>query len=129
MDLSLTQAERATLNEKLSQRFIKLDPGGYFIIYIDPEQALIIAKHYTNIISDKGLALDPATGLPIPTRGKNVREPSQVFQGRTAKELCIEIFEKPDFCLVTCLDHGAYLGRELQRAEHCLDLGLPYVQD
>lgn len=129
MDLPFTQAERATLNDQLSKRFINLDPGGYFIIYVDSENALIVAKHYTNIISEQGLALDPATGLPIPTRGKNVREPSHVFQGRTAKELCIEIFEKADSCLVTCLDHGAYLGRELQRAEHCLDLGLPYVQD
>lgn len=129
MDLSLTQAGRASLNDKLSQRFIKLDPGGYFIIYVDSDNALIVAKHYTNIINDKGLALDPETGLPIPTKGKVVREPSHVFQGRTAKELCIAIFEQPAPCLVTCLDHAAYLGREFQRAEHCLDCGLAYVQD
>lgn len=129
MDLPLTQAERAILNDKLSKRFINLDPGGYFIIYVDLENALIVAKHYTNVISEQGLALDPETGLPIPTRGKSIREPSQVFQGRSAKELCIEIFEKPNSCLVTCFDHAAYLGREFQRAEQCLDLGLSYVQD
>jgi dihydropteroate synthase len=27
------------------------------------------------------------------------------------------------------LDHALYLGRELQRAEHCLLSGLDYIQD
>jgi dihydropteroate synthase len=27
------------------------------------------------------------------------------------------------------LDHALYLGRELQKAERCLDTGEPYVQD
>lgn len=122
--------EQATLiDNELSRRYIELDPGGYFIIYLDPEAGLIYAKHYTNIISDKGLALDPETGKPIPVRGKVERLPSRIFAGRTAKEICIKIFEEPSGCLVTKLDHAAYLGRELMRAEQALLQGETYIQD
>jgi hypothetical protein len=122
-------AARAELDRKLSQRFIALDPEGYFIIYLDREAQLICAKHYTNIISDKGLALDPATGEPIPTKGKVERDPTTLFKGRTAKELCIQLFESESTYLVSKLDHAAYLGREFSRAEFCLDSGIDYVQD
>lgn len=120
---------RAELDRKLSQRFIALDPGGYFIIYIDVAEQLIFAKHYTNVISDNGLALDPDTGKPIPTKGKVERMPTAIFKGRTAKELCMQLFEADAPSLVTKLDHAAYLGREFVRAEVCLDHGTDYVQD
>jgi dihydropteroate synthase len=119
----------AAIDKKLSGRFIALDPGGYFIIYLDVEAGLICAKHFTNVIDDRGLAIDPATGKPIPVRGKVERKPTQVFKGRTAKELCIEIFEQNQPSLVTLLDHAAYLGREFVRAEMALINGNPYVQD
>jgi dihydropteroate synthase len=128
-DVNTDAKLRAELDRKLSQRFIHLDPGGYFIIYLDSQSALICAKHYTNLIDDRGLALDPATGKPIPTRGKVERVPSATFTGRTAKELCIKIFEEPECCLVTKLDHAAYLGREFMRAEYCLEQGVDYIQD
>lgn len=121
--------ERAHLNHKLSQRFIALDPGGYFLIYLDRAAQLICAKHFTNVINEKGLALDPETGKPLPTRGKVERTPTALFTGRTAKELCIKIFEEPETCLVTRFDHAAYLGREFMRAEFCLDSGEEYIQD
>ncbi|MDR5637848.1 MULTISPECIES: DUF4346 domain-containing protein [unclassified Thermosynechococcus] len=124
----MSKAERTALDNKLSQRFIHLDPAGYFIIYIDPAQELIWMKHYPNDINEKGLAVDPDTGEPIPTKGKVTREPDLVLSGRTAKELCIELFEK-DRQLVTMFDHAAYLGRELMRAQFCLDEGLEYIQD
>lgn len=117
------------IDKKLSGRFIALDPGGYFIIYLDRDAGLICAKHFTNIISDRGLAIDPETGKPIPVRGKVERTPTEVFSGRTAKELCIEIFEKNQPSLVTLLDHAAYLGREFVRAEIALINGIEYVQD
>jgi dihydropteroate synthase len=120
---------RTNLDRKLSQRFIALDPGGYFLIYLDRGAELICAKHFTNTINEKGLAIDPETGKPIPTRSKVERSHSALFEGRTAKELCIKIFEETATCLVTKLDHAAYLGREFQRAEFCLDSGEDYVQD
>ena len=122
-------ADIAAIDNKLSGRFIALDPGGYFIIYLDVEAGLICAKHFTNVIDDRGLAIDPETGKPIPVRGKVERTPTQVFKGRTAKELCIEIFEKNQPSVVTLLDHAAYLGREFVRAEIALIQGSKYVQD
>jgi dihydropteroate synthase len=120
----------AELDNQLSKRYIELDPHGYFLIYLDREQALICAKHFTNVINDKGLACDPATGKPLPTRGKVERQPTRVYQGQTAKELCIQIFEDPKMpCPISYLDHAAYLGREFMRAEAALISGQDYVQD
>lgn len=119
----------AEIDNKLSKRHIDLDPGGYFIIYLDLEAKLICAKHFTNVIDDRGLAIDPDTGKPIPVRGKVERTESKIFTGRTAKELCIAIFEQNQPCVVTLLDHAAYLGREFVRAEIALINGSEYVQD
>ncbi|MGV0026432.1 DUF4346 domain-containing protein [Phormidesmis priestleyi] len=121
-------ANTTALDDKLSQRFIQLDENGYFIIYVDRDAQLICAKHYTNFINNKGLACDPETGEPLPCTGKVERQATTLFKGRTAKELCIELFEKPD-CLVTRLDHAAYLGREFVRAEIAMLNGQEYVQD
>jgi dihydropteroate synthase len=121
--------ERAALDHKLSNRFIELDPAGYFIIFVDREAQLICAKHYTNVINDKGLACDPETGEPLPCNVKVERVPTAVFTGRTAKELCIKIFEETKPCPITFLDHAAYLGREFVRAEMALVSGQEYVQD
>lgn len=118
-----------TLDEKLSQRHIDLDPGGYFIIYVDRTAKLIYAKHYTNLINEQGVALDPETGKPIPCSGKVERVPDLIFSGRTAKELCVKVFEETAPCPVTMLDHAAYLGREFLRAEVALFMGQDYVQD
>lgn len=120
---------RTAIDQELSRRHIDLDPGGYFIIYLNREEGLICAKHYTNVINDKGLAVDPETGKPIPVRGKVERTPTALFTGRTAKELCVKIFEEPPSSLVTYLDHAAYLGREFMRAEQALAAGEEYVQD
>ncbi len=118
------------LDDQLSKRYIELDPKGYFLIYLDTDQGLICAKHFTNTINDKGLACDPDTGKPIPVRGPVERVPTQMYAGRTAKELCIAIFENPDQpCPISYLDHAAYLGREFMRAERALVEGIPYVQD
>lgn len=117
------------IDEKLSKRHIDLDPGGYFIIYLDRDAGLICAKHFTNVINDRGLAVDPQTGKPIPVRGKVERTHTKIYQGRTAKEICIEIFEQVKPSPLTRLDHAAYLGREFVRAEIALVTGKEYVQD
>ncbi|MEO1684420.1 MAG: DUF4346 domain-containing protein [Cyanobacteria bacterium J06631_12] len=121
----------AALDNQLSKRYIELDPAGYFLIYIDTESDLICAKHFTNTINDKGLACDPETGEPLCVKGKApVRQETQLFTGRTAKELCMKIFEdKSHACPITYLDHAAYLGREFIRAEMALLHGTEYVQD
>ena len=126
----LTPPQLSQLDDKLSQRFIELDPGGYFLIYLDTEQRLICAKHFTNVINDKGLACDPETGEPLPCDGGAPRTHTHIYTGRTAKELCMALFEDGDRpCPVTQLDHAAYLGREFVRAEIALLSGQEYIQD
>lgn len=127
--MASTLETQIKINEKLSQRFIALDPSGYFIIYIDPDTDLIHLKHFTNTIDEKGLAVDPETGEPFLSCVKVDRQPTVTFAAKTAKELCIQLFETPEVNLVTKLDHAAYLGRELIRAEIALATGQSYTQD
>lgn len=119
----------ATLDAEFSKRTLALDPAGYFVINIDREAGLIQARHYSNTINAQGLAIDPATGKPIPARGQVKREPTQTFTGRTAKELCIKIFEETRPCPVSFMSHAAYLGREFARAEQALVSTENYLQD
>ncbi|MGB3638379.1 MAG: DUF4346 domain-containing protein [Rivularia sp. (in: cyanobacteria)] len=117
------------IDDKLSQRHIDLDPAGYFIIYINREEGLIFAKHFTNVIDERGLAVDPETGKVIPAKGKVERTHTTVYSARTAKELSVKIFEETQPCPITMFDHAAYLGREFIRAEIALVTGQEYVQD
>lgn len=119
----------AGLDESLSQRFIDLDPAGYFLIKLDEREGELIAEHYPNSIDERGLATDPETGEVLACRGGNPRSPKKVYRGRTAKELGIALTETGGVLPVSRLDHALYLGRELQKAERCLLEGLPYVQD
>lgn len=127
--MNQTAQELTAIDDKLSRRHIELDPSGYFIIYLDRDAGLIYAKHFTNVIDERGLAVDPETGKVIPARGKVERTHTTVFNGRTAKELCVKIFEETQPCPVTMMDHAAYLGREFLRAEVALINGQEYVQD
>ncbi|MCY7394477.1 MAG: DUF4346 domain-containing protein [Leptolyngbyaceae cyanobacterium CAN_BIN12] len=126
--MNQTLAEIAAIDQELSNRFIKLDPNGYFVIYVDANEKQICARYYTNFIDERGLACDPETGKPIPCDGSVSRLPTRLFSGRTAKEICVQIFEQTT-CPVTQLDHASYLGREFQRAEAAMLAGQEYVQD
>ena len=79
------------------------DPGGYCVIQVDTSTRLIHLKHYTN-------------------QGKLIAH----IQGPTAKHI---IFPLNESGLITQMDHAAYLGRELFRAERALLLGKTYIQD
>jgi dihydropteroate synthase len=127
--MNQTAQELTAIDDKLSGRHIELDPSGYFIIYLDRDAGLICAKHFTNVIDERGLAVDPDTGKVIPARGKVERTHTTVYSGRTAKELCVKIFEETQPCPVSMMDHAAYLGREFLRAEVALINGQEYVQD
>ena len=120
---------RFQLDERLSQRFIALDPLGYFLIKVDAVAGELVAEHYGNAIDEKGRATDPQTGEVLSCRGALPRTPLSIYRGRTAKELAIILCEGPGPHPLSCLDHAIYLGRELQKAETCLRMGLPYVQD
>ena len=127
--MNQTLAEATAIDQELSNRFINLDHSGYFVIFVNINEKLICAKYYINFIDERGLACDPATGKPIPCDGTGSRLPTRLFSGRTAKEVCVQIFEQTTACPVTQLDHAAYLGREFQRAEAALLTGQEYIQD
>ncbi len=80
---------------------IKLDKAGYFVINVDRQRLLV--EHY----SYKEQLL-------------------RVIEGRDARSIYLTLIRNG---WVSRLDHAAYLGRQLTRAEHCLRSGQPYVQD
>jgi len=121
--------ELTDLDNRLSNRFIELDPEGYFIISIDREKELICAEHYTNAINDQGLAVDPNTGEVIACKGAKPRQAVQLFTGKTAKEICVKLLEETKPIPISMPDHAAYLGREFMRAEIALKTGEEYIQD
>jgi dihydropteroate synthase len=126
---SLKSSVRQQLDDRLSQRFIALDPGGYVLIKLDVAAAQLVVEHYGNGIDEQGLATDPETGEVLRCKGAGPRQPLAVFRGRSAKELGIALTEGEGPHPVTRLDHALYLGRELQKAQWCLEQGLEYVQD
>jgi dihydropteroate synthase len=129
MSPSLDPIQRRELDDQLSQRFIALDPVGYFLIKLDRDAGELIAEHYTNSIDERGLATDPDSGEVISCRGAGPREPQAVYRGRSAKELGVVLTEGAGPHPLSCLDHALYLGRELQKAEAALEAGTEYVQD
>lgn len=92
----------AALAGYIPQRMVS-DPAGYFVVYPDRSRRLLMLEHYLN----NGV-------LDI------------VIEGASAAELYIPAVEKG---LVSRLDHAAYLGQELARAEHALLAGESYIQD
>jgi len=118
------------LDDRLSQRFIALDPSGYFLIKLDADAAELVLEHYGNTIDEKGLARDSDTGEVLSCKGGNApRRPTAIYRGRSAKQLGIQLTEGDGPLPVSRLDHAMYLGRELQKAEQCLRDGTVYVQD
>ena len=128
MDSSKRFEEKIKIDNDLSNRYIDLDPKGYFIIKVDLEGYKIILEHFLNTINDEGYALDPETNEPIKCDSKDQRISNEVFEGISAKKLGILITEERND-LITRFDHAIYLGRELQKAEECLYKKLPYIQD
>ena len=128
MDSKNSFDEKTMIDNNLSNRYIDLDPNGYFIIKVDLDENKIILEHFLNNINDDGYALDPETNEPIKCDSQNKRVSNEVFKGISAKQLGIMITEERND-LITRFDHALYLGRELQKAEECLYRRLPYIQD
>lgn len=128
MDFIKIFEKKIEIDNDLSNRYIDLDPNGYFIIKIDLETKKIVLEHYLNTINEEGYALDPKTNEPIKCDSKEIKTCNETFTGISAKEIGIAITEKRND-LISRFDHALYLGRELQKAEECLYKKLPYVQD
>ena len=129
INTAIARDARDLLDDELSQRFIALDPLGYFLIRVDVVADDLVVEHYGNTIDERGLARDPDSGEVIACRQGGPRTPSAVWRGRTAKEVGIALSEGEGINLLSRLDHALYLGRELQKAEQCLLEGSTYVQD
>lgn len=80
-----------------------LDPKGYFLIRLNLEAGMIELAHCTNshVIT-------------------------KMITGRIAQELYITAIK---LGLVGILEHAAYLGKELKKAEYCLQNNTEYVQE
>ena len=117
------------LDDKLSKRQIELDPKGYFLIKVEPLTNELILEHYLNNIDTQGRAIDPESGELIGCKTKTSKQPSNIYRGKSAKEVGIQISEGHGPFPISRLDHAIYIGRELQRAEQCLRNGQQYIQD
>ena len=97
--IDLVEVKRAEPAKRL-----KLDRAGYFVIMVmeGREQPLLV-KHYTN----DGVLRN-------------------VIEGNDAASICATIVEMK---LVSQLDHAAYLGQELAKAELSRSYELKYIQD
>ena len=82
---------------------LRLDRAGFFIVLPQPQKRLIVCEHYEN----------------------NGRL-AHVIEGRQAALIAATVVERG---FVTQLDHAAYLGRELAKAEAALSNGITYEQD
>jgi dihydropteroate synthase-like protein len=82
-----------------------LDTKGVFRINVDRNAETIVALHFATAEADK---------------------PSNIIKGKTAEAVYAKIV---NMGLVTRLDHAAYLGSELAKAQVALKTGKEYVQD
>jgi len=82
-----------------------LDAEGMFKIAVDRVENVLVAVHYASLEMDK---------------------PINIIKGKTAEGVYDKILQ---LGLVTRLDHAAYLGSELAKAEVALRTGKEYIQD
>lgn len=130
---SKEQIEEAKMVDTyLSTRSCNMDDKGYFMISNDSEKKRIVAKFFSSMLNDKGEVCD-LQGNKISCCGDDAKkqrpEPMIVFEGRTAKEITVKMFEEWEHANIFSPAHAAYLGREAQRAERCLFSGTFYQQD
>ena len=99
LKVDLLEVQRAKPAKRL-----KLDPAGYFVIMVmkGKENPLLI-EHYSN----DGRLMN-------------------MIEGKDSASICATLIEKK---LISQLDHAAYLGRELAKAELSLLSDLKYTQD
>lgn len=89
------------------------DPKGFFVINVARGQhgLKIVAEHF----NEKYVEGKFATGSA-----------DVIIEGRDAEGILDTIVREG---LVSRLEHAAYLGKELRKAQECLDSGRKYVQD
>lgn len=102
-----------TIEAEKNKRMVK-DPKGFFVIFIDKTRREVVVEFYEGVSkTQKKDKIDT---------GKLVA----VLCGRDAEAICHTVAREK---LVSRLEHAAYLGREIQKAETALKLKTEYVQD
>ncbi len=91
------------------------DPKGFFYIYIDEAAGKIVVEHYKNVEK-------LVSGKKRVVSGKA----HKIFKGTRATKLYRQVLANK---LVSLIDHAAYLGMELAKAEIALRNKLNYDQD
>lgn len=79
------------------------DPEGFFVISLNRDDKKIVCEHYAK----EGIL-------------------GEVIKGVSAEDIANTVIKRG---LISRLDHAAYLGRELAKAEMSIKLGVKYVQD
>ena len=100
---TLADVKMPTVEPAAKPGRLVLDPKGYFVVYPDRDKQRLQLEHYHN----DGVL-------------------HRVFESTSAAALYTTVIEQG---LISRLDHAAYLGRELARAEQALKTGGAYVQD
>jgi dihydropteroate synthase-like protein len=103
-DKKLEEDARVTRSSDKSEPAI-LDATGIFKIVIDRNENVIVAVHY---------------------RSTDMEKPVNIIKGKTAHSVYLKIMEMG---IVSRLDHAAYLGSELAKAEIALRTAKEYIQD
>jgi len=95
---------------KRSEKDVNLDAGGFFVIEVDTKNKEIRVEFYTNVYKKNKIVSGSL---------------EKVFIGKKADALGDTIVKN-----ITHLqsDHYMYLGRELQKAQFCLEKSKKYIQ-
>jgi tetrahydromethanopterin S-methyltransferase subunit A len=96
-------ASRVERLQARAPKTLRLDKAGFFVVLPQAATGLIICEHY-----------------------ENSGRLAHVIEGRQAAVIAATVIEQG---LLTQLDHAAYLGRELAKAEIALKTGSHYEQD
>jgi dihydropteroate synthase-like protein len=99
------EADAKVVDASDKSESVILDSDGMFKISIDRVDNILVAVHYLSVYSSK---------------------PVTVVKGKTADNVYTKIVEMG---LVSRLNHAAYLGTELTKAEIALRTGKEYIQD
>ena len=86
------------------EQFVYMDQKGSFKIAVDRANSQIVVYHYP----------------------RSLKEVDVIIYGKEVSKIVKKVI---DLGLVSRLDHAAYLGRELQKAEIALKTGKGYIQD
>lgn len=98
-----TDTAQVSIQQAAEPTRLVSDPAGYLVLYPDRRRRRLVLEHYAN----NGVL-------------------TRVIEGTTPTALYGTVIAEG---LVSRLDHAAYLGRELTRAETALRTGSAYVQD